>query len=113
MYREIRNFGKILEVLLTILNLINLLLLASIFASVGASDFYPQVPIVRFVQAPVFTSIVFIVNGLTYLLSIFYIIDTYQQGRNKFVKLSFCVFSILTSVLCFIMISNLILSIWA
>lgn len=111
MNKEIKNFGKVIEVLLVILVFINLILLACIFAQVQVSDFYPQRAVVSFVQSSFFTPIVFIINGLIYLLSIFYVIDTIQEKKNVFLKLSFCLLSILTTVLCFTTLSNIIIGI--
>lgn len=112
MNKEIKNFGKIIEVPLVILTFVNLILLACIFAQAQVGDFYPQRAIVSFVQAPFFTPIIFIVNGLIYVLNIFYIIDAIQEKKNVFLKLSFSIFSILTSILCFIALVNIIIEIF-
>ena len=112
MNKEIKNSGKIVEVLLVILTFISLLLLVTIFAQAAVADLYPLPALAKFVQLPFFTPVVFVINGLIYLLSIFYIIDTIKAKENVFLKLSFCLFSILTTALCFMAIANILISIW-
>ena len=59
-----------------------------------------------------FTIILWSNNILIYLISIFYIIDTIRYQDNKLLRLSFCIFSILTTIVVQTFIINFIASLF-
>ncbi len=98
MKKEIKNFGKWIEILLIILTFVSLIISALEYTNIIYSMSYDATKLNDFVVSTPFSVILWIDNILLFLVSIFYIIDTIQQKKNIFLKLSFCLFSICTTM---------------
>ena len=109
---EIKNFGKIVEIVLIILTLISLIINALQFTNNIYDCFYDTSNLNSFLISTPFTVLLWVDNLLIYLVSIFYIIDTIQQKKNMFLKLSFCLFSILTTIGVSVSIINFVASLF-
>lgn len=97
MKKEIKNFGKWIEILLIILTFVSLIISALEYTNIIYNMVYDATKLNEFVVSTPFSIILWVDNILLFLVSIFYIIDTIQQKKNIFLKLSFCLFSICTT----------------
>lgn len=98
MKKEIKNFGKWIEILLIILTFVSLIISALEYTNRIYNMAYETTKLNDFVVSTPFNIILWVDNILLFLVSIFYIIDTIQQKKNIFLKLSFCLFSICTTM---------------
>lgn len=98
MKKEIKNFGKWIEILLIILTFVSLIISALEYTNRIYNIAYETTKLNDFVVSTPFNIILWVDNILLFLVSIFYIIDTIQQKKNIFLKLSFCLFSICTTM---------------
>ena len=98
MKKEIKNFGKWIEILLIILTFVSLIISALEYTNIIYNMTYDTTKLNDFVVSTPFSIILWVDNILLFLVSIFYIIDTIQQKKNTFLKLSFCLFSICTTM---------------
>ena len=112
MKREIKNFGKYVEIILIFLTLISLLTVALEYTNMIYNWSYDTTMLNNLVTSKLFNVILWIDNVLIYLLSIFYIIDTIQTKKNIFLKLSFCLFSIFTTMVVSSCVINFIASLF-
>lgn len=106
MRKEIKNFGKLVEILLIILTAISLIISALEHTNMIYNWSYDTMKLNNLLVSTPFTIALWIDNILLFLVSIFYIIDTIQQKKNVFLKLSFCVFSICTTMVVSTLIIN-------
>lgn len=104
MNREIKNFGKWVEVILVVLTAVSLVISPMVYANI----IYDSDALGSFVAIKAFNILMWVDNILIFFVSIFYIIDTIQQKKNVFLKLSFCIFSICTTMLASIFMINTI-----
>lgn len=104
MKKEIKNFGKWIEIILIALTTISLIINALHYTNMIYNWSYDTTRLNDLLVSTLFTIVLWIDNILIFLLSIFYIVDTIEQKKNLFLKLSFCLFSICTTmtVSCFI-----------
>lgn len=104
MKKEIKNFGKWVEIILIILTAISLVICALEYTNIIYSDSFDTMVLNNMLISKPFTIILWVNNISIILVSIFYIIDTIEQKKNLLLKLSFCFFSICTTMLvsCFI-----------
>lgn len=110
MKREIKSFGKVMEVSLVFLTLISLVLTLLIFTSayhIGEESILNDL-----IENNLFLIAIYIENGLLYLVSLLYIIDTIEQKKNMFLRISFTLFSILTTAFCFGSLTNVVAKIF-
>lgn len=112
MKKEIKNFGKWIEILLIILTFVSLIISALEYTNIIHNMSYDTTKLNDFVVSTPFSLILWIDNILLFLVSIFYIIDTIQQKKNIFLKLSFCLFSICTTMVISTFIINVIAKIF-
>ena len=106
MNKEIKNFGKVIEVLLVFLTLISLVLTLLVFTN--AYHIGEETRLNDLLISNSFLIVIYIENGLLYLVSLLYIIDTIEQKKNIFLRLSFTLFSILTTIFCFGSLTNVV-----
>lgn len=104
--KEIKNFGKWTEIILIVLTFISLIITALEYTNMLYNITYNTAELNSFLTSSPFTIVLWIDNILIILVSIFYVIDTIQQKKNIFLKLSFCLFSICTTML----VSNFIVN---
>lgn len=98
MQKEIKKFGKILEIILIFLTFISLIINAFAYTNALYNGTYDTMKLNAFLSTTFFESSMWIVNILIYLVGLFYIIDTIQQKKDLLLKLSFCLFSICTTI---------------
>lgn len=106
MRKEIKNFGKWIEVSLIILTFVSLIISALEYTNIIYNMSYDTMKLNDFLVSKPFNIILWVDNILLFLVSIFYIIDTIQQKKNIFLKLSFCLFSICTTMVISTLIIN-------
>ena len=99
MGKDIKNFGKWIEIILIILTFISLIISALEHTNMIYNWSFDTMKLNDLLVSTPFTIILWIDNLLIILVSIFYVIDTVQQKKNVFLKLSFCIFSICTTML--------------
>lgn len=108
MKKEIKNFGKIVEIILIILTFISLIINTLEFTNIIYNWTYDTETLNSLLISTPFSILLWIDNILIYLVSLFYIIDTIEQKKNMLLKLSFCLFSICTTMVVSISIINLV-----
>ena len=106
MNKEIKNFGKYIEIGLIVLTFISLVLDALVYTNVIYNVSYDTGALNNIITSSSFNIFFWTENILIYLVSIFYIVDTVKEKKNVFLKLSFCIFSICTTLV----VSNLIIN---
>lgn len=106
MNKEIKNFGKWTEIILIVLTFVSLIITALEFTNMIYNTTYNTMKLNDFLVSRPFTITLWVDNILIILVSVFYIIDTIQQKKNIFLKLSFCIISICTTML----VSNFIVN---
>lgn len=106
MKKEIKNFGKWVEIILIVLTAISLIICALEYTNIIYSDSFDTMVLNNILISKPFTIILWANNISIILVSIFYIIDTIEQKKNLFLKLSFCLFCICTTMLVSCLIIN-------
>lgn len=106
MNKEIKNFGKVIEICLIVLTFISLIINAFIFTNSIYNCTYDTLNLNSLVISNSFNILFWVDNILIFLLNIFYIIDTIQKKENLLLKLSFSLFSICTTII----VSNFIIN---
>ena len=112
MKKEIKNFGKIVEIILIILTIVSLIITSLEYTNMVYNATYDTNVLNALLISTPFTIISWSNNILIYLISIFYIIDTIRYQDNKLLRLSFCIFSILTTIVVQTFIINFIASLF-
>lgn len=112
MKKEIKNFGKIVEIILIILTIVSLIITSLEYTNMVYNATYDTNGLNALLISTPFTIILWSNNILIYLISIFYIIDTIRYQDNKLLRLSFCIFSILTTIVVQTFIINFIASLF-
>lgn len=108
MKKEIKNFGKYIEIGLVILTFISLVINLLVYTNMIYSCSYDTINLNNLLISKSFNVLLWCDNILIYLVSLFYIIDTIQQKKNVFLKISFCLFSICTTMIVSSLIINVI-----
>lgn len=108
MKKEIKNFGKVLEVILIILTFISLIIDLLLITNNIYTHSYDTMSLNSVVVSVPFNILLWVTNISIYFISIFYIIDTIKEKKNVLLKLSFCLFSILTTIVVFNTIMNFV-----
>jgi uncharacterized membrane protein len=99
MKKEIKNLEKCIEISLIILTFVSLIISALEYTNITYNMSYDTMKLNDLVVSTPFSIILWIDNILIILLSIFYVIDTIQKKKNMLLKISFCVFSICSTML--------------
>lgn len=113
MKKEIKNFGKITEIILVILTfsslIINALYLTNYIQSLQGEIMILNLQAINsFCENSLFNIILWSNNILIYFVLIFYIIDTIKTKKNMFLKFSFALFSFFTTLIVMFGIMNFI-----
>lgn len=113
MKKEIKNFGKITEIILIILTfsslIINALYLTNYIHSLQGEIMSLNLQAINsFCENSLFNLILWSNNILIYFVLIFYIIDTIKTKKNMFLKISFALFSFFTTLIVMFGIMNFI-----
>ena len=104
MKKEIKNFGSIIEVVLVVLTFISIIINAIYFTNHMYSLESELVmlnmeAINKFCESSLFNILLWVDNIMIYFVLIFYVIDTIPSKKNVFLKLSFGLFSFLTTLI--------------
>lgn len=104
MKKEIKNFGTIVEVILVVLTFISLVINAiymtnHMYSLESELVMLNMNAINSFCESSFFNIILWVDNILIYFVLIFYIIDTIKSKKNMFLRLSFSLFSFLTTLI--------------
>lgn len=109
--KDIRNFDKILEISLIVLTFISIIINLFSYPYIIYKEVYAFSDLYESLYSKAMI-IMTIDNILIYLVSAFYIVDVIKEKKNILFKLSFCIFSILTTLLCSMTIINSITDIF-
>lgn len=112
MKKEIKNFEKIVGIALVVLTVISLIINVLLFTNMIYNWSYDTERLNRLVISKPFDLLLWADNILIYLLSIFYVISAIQSKKDVFIKVSFAVFSILTTIVVSILLVNSVASIF-
>ena len=106
MKKEIKNFEKIMEISLIILTIISLIINALEYTNMIYNNSYDTTNLNDLLVSTQFTIILWVDNILIYIVSIFYIMCAIESKNNCFIKISFTIFSIVTTIV----VSNFIIN---
>lgn len=106
MKKEIKNFEKIMGIMLIVLTIISLIINALEYTNMIYSNSYNTNNLNGLLVSKSFNILLWLDNILIYICSIFYIVITVQSKRDILIKVSFSLFSILTTIF----MSNLIIN---
>lgn len=112
MKKKNKDFGKILEIVLIVLTLISLIINALEYTNMIYSYSYDTMKLNNILVSLPFNILLWVDNVLIYLISIFYIVNTVKEKKNMLLKLSICIFSICTTVVCSNFIINAVAEIF-
>lgn len=106
MKKEIKNFEEIIKIILIILTFISLIINALQFTNIIYNSTYDTTKLNNIVISKPFTILLFINNILIYITSLFYIICAIESKKEVLLKISFSIFSILTTIVASTLIIN-------
>ncbi len=112
MKKEIKNFEKIVGIVLIVLTMISLIINAFIYTNMIYDWTYDTTNLNNIVVSTPFNVIMWIDNILIYVFSLFYIMSAIESKKDVFVKISFSIFSIVTSIIASNFIINGVASIF-
>ena len=112
MKKEIKNFGKYVEITLIVLTFVSLVLSSLAYTSMIYDSIdntiYHTAKLNSVITSTTFNILFWVDNLLIYFVSIFYVIDTIREKKNVLLKISFCLFSICTTIVASLLIINFI-----
>lgn len=106
MKKEIKNFEKIMGIILIVLTTISLIINALEYTNLIYNWSYDTKELNSLLVSKPYNILLWLDNILIYICSIFYIISAIQSKKDVLIKISFSVFSILTTIV----MSNLIIN---
>ncbi len=106
MKKEIKNFEKIMGIMLIVLTIISLIINALEYTNMIYINSYNTNNLNDLLVSKPFNILLWLDNILIYICSIFYIVRAVQSKRDILIKVSFSLFSILTTMF----MSNLIIN---
>lgn len=112
MKKEIKNFEKIVGIVLVILTIISLVMSALLYTNIIYSCSYDTTHLNGLLVSKPFDIVLWIDNILIYLFGLFYIISVVQSKKEVLIKVSFAIFSIMTTMVASTLIINGIASIF-
>ncbi len=112
MKKEIKYFEQIVEITLVVLTAISLIINALEFTNMIYNWSYDTTKLNSLLISKPFGILLWLDNIFVYLFSIFYIISAVQSKKNVLIKVSFAIFSILTTIVASIILINGVASIF-
>lgn len=106
MKKEIKNFEKIVGIVLVILTIISLVMSALLYTNIIYSCSYDTTHLNGLLVSKPFDIVLWIDNILIYLFGLFYIISVVQSKKEVLIKVSFAIFSIMTTMVASTLIIN-------
>lgn len=99
MKKEIKNFGKIVGMILIVLTGISLIINALLFTNMIYSCSYITDNLNSLLISKPFDILLWIDNILIYLFALLYIIDAIESKKEVLLKISFSLFSVFTTII--------------
>ena len=112
MRKEIKNFDKIVGIVLIVLTVISLVINALIFTNTIYNCTYDTTNLNNLVISTPFNVIMWIDNILIYLFGLFYILSAIDTKKEMLLKISFSIFSIVTTIIVFSFVINFVATIF-
>lgn len=112
MKKEIKNFEKIVGIVLVILTIISLMISALHYTHLIYDYSYDTTSLNALLVSKPFDILLWVDNILIYLFGLFYIISAIQSKKEVLIKVSFSIFSIVTTMVASCLIINGIASIF-
>ena len=106
--KELKNYEKIVTIILVILTVISLVIDVLVYTTMtyGDESFYNVTAIRSVVNSGWFMTILWVDNIAIYITNLFYFAGILDSKRDMIVKVSFAIFSVLSTVLINIQIIN-------
>lgn len=108
--KEVKNYERNVTIILVILTVISLIIdfLAYTCMVYGDASFYNTTAIRSVINSGWFMTIVWVDNIAIYITNLFYFAGILDSKRDLIVKISFAIFSVLSTILINLQIVNLI-----
>ena len=106
MRKEIKNFDKIVGVTLIILTVVSLMINSLQYTNIIYNMSYDTLKLNTLVTNDSFTILLWADNLLIYLFGLLYIISSIKSKKDVLLKISFSIFSILTTLVASTLIIN-------
>ncbi len=98
MKREIKNFNQIVGIVLTILTGISVIINVPLFTNMIYNCSYDTMRLNELLVSTPFNILLWVDNILIFVIALFYIISSIKEKKNSFIKISFAVFAVLTTI---------------
>lgn len=110
LHKDLKNYERNVTIILVILTVISLIIDTLAYTGMLYSDdtFYNTVAIRNVINSGWFMTILWIDNIAIYITNLFYFAGIFDSKRDMIVKISFAIFSILSTVLINLQIVNLV-----
>lgn len=100
MKKELKNFDTIVGIILIVLTVISLVIDLFVFThGICNNDIYHIEKIEALITSTPFTILFWVDNCLIYLFAFIYIVNAISTKKEMLVKISFSIFSILTTII--------------
>lgn len=112
--KELKNYERNVTIILVILTVISLVINVLVYTTgiYGDDTFYNTNAIREIVNSGWFMTLIWVDNIAIYITNLFYFAGVLDSKRDLIVKISFAIFSILSTVLINIQIVNLVASLF-
>lgn len=98
MKREIKNFNQMVGIILVVLTGISLVINALLFTNMIYNCSYDTMGLNELLVSTPFNILLWVDNILIFITALFYIISSIKEKKNSFIKISFAVFAVLTTI---------------
>lgn len=112
--KELKNYERNVTIILVVLTVISLVINVLVYTTgiYGDDTFYNTNAIREIVNSGWFMTLIWVDNIAIYITNLFYFAGVLDSKRDLIVKISFAIFSILSTVLINIQIVNLVASLF-
>lgn len=112
--KELKNYERNVTIILVVLTVISLVINVLVYTTgiYGDDTFYNINAIREIVNSGWFMTLIWVDNIAIYITNLFYFAGVLDSKRDLIVKISFAIFSILSTVLINIQIVNLVASLF-
>lgn len=112
MKKEIKNFDKVVEIILIVLTIISLVINALHITNAIYSSSYDVINLNNLLTNKIFTVLLWIDNILIYVFGLLNIVDAIKYGKNLAQRISFSLFSVFTTTIFTVFVVNTIAKIF-
>ena len=110
LHKELKNYERNVTIILVILTVISLIIDTLVYTGMLYNDeiLYNVTAIRNIIDSKWFMTILWVDNIFIYVTNLFYFVGIFDSKRDMIVKISFAVFSILSTILINLQIVNLV-----